>query len=330
MPRIPLNRATLPLAALLSMTAASPANAQSLYARSTTNVFVPDPDGNINVFQNETFGSDDLPYFVLGTRHSGSVTNGGGSTSGGVAVGYGYIRTTSDADGFIQGFGVLQSSTTANFTDTILFEDPTIPNGTPGAATLPISIVFSQSAGGGVIDLSGMCLAGISTFGSVTIEIDSVPVAFGTRNINSNCDNGFAVNGSIPEELIVPINFVYGTPVTISVNVQTEAIIDGNGDPAQGFALSSFPSSIRAMGIQDLPATTTATGSIDWTKPAPVVPDKSCPADINGDGELNFFDVAAFVALFQAQDPAADFNNDGLFNFFDFSAFIGAFNAGCP
>ncbi|MCC5822355.1 MAG: hypothetical protein LAT64_06440 [Phycisphaerales bacterium] len=330
MTRIPLNRAPLAIAALTSFTGAFPAHAQSLYARSTTNVFVPDPDGNLNVLQREEFESEDLPYFVLATRHSGSVTNGGGNTSGGVAVGYGYIRTTSVTEGFIQGFGVLQSSTTANFTDTIHFEDPAVPNGTPGAATLPISIIFNQSAGGGVINLSGMCLSGISTSGSVTIRIDGAQAAFGTRNINSNCDSGFAVNGSMPEELIVPINFVYGTPLTISVDVQTSAIIGGDGDPAQGFALSSFPNSIRAMGIQDLPATTTATGSIDWTKPAPVVPDKACPADINGDGELNFFDVAAFVALFQAQDPIADFNNDGLFNFFDFSAFIAAFNAGCP
>ena len=57
---------------------------------------------------------------------------------------------------------------------------------------------------------------------------------------------------------------------------------------------------------------------------------KPCPADFNGDGVLNFFDVASFVGAFQSQDPSADFNNDGLLNFFDFSAFINAFNAGCP
>ena len=55
-----------------------------------------------------------------------------------------------------------------------------------------------------------------------------------------------------------------------------------------------------------------------------------CRPDINGDGNLNFFDISLFVALFQTQDPAADFNGDGLFNFFDFSGFIAAFNAGCP
>lgn len=56
----------------------------------------------------------------------------------------------------------------------------------------------------------------------------------------------------------------------------------------------------------------------------------ACPADLNADGVLNFFDLARFVALHQQQDPAADLNGDGLFNFFDFSAYLAAFNAGCP
>jgi Cytochrome c554 and c-prime len=55
-----------------------------------------------------------------------------------------------------------------------------------------------------------------------------------------------------------------------------------------------------------------------------------CPADLTGDGLLNFFDVSAFLAAFSTQDPAADFTNDGLYNFFDVSAFLAAFSAGCP
>ncbi|MCC5824214.1 MAG: hypothetical protein LAT64_12615 [Phycisphaerales bacterium] len=55
-----------------------------------------------------------------------------------------------------------------------------------------------------------------------------------------------------------------------------------------------------------------------------------CPADFNGDGLVNFFDVSAFIAAFNNQDPAADINGDGLWNFFDVSAFITLFNAGCP
>jgi len=55
-----------------------------------------------------------------------------------------------------------------------------------------------------------------------------------------------------------------------------------------------------------------------------------CIADFTGDGELNFFDVSAFLNLFSAGDPQADLNGDGVFNFFDVSAFLNAFSAGCP
>ena len=57
---------------------------------------------------------------------------------------------------------------------------------------------------------------------------------------------------------------------------------------------------------------------------------QACPADLTGDGQLNFFDVSAFLAAFAAQDPAADFTGDAQFNFFDVSAFLAAFAAGCP
>lgn len=55
-----------------------------------------------------------------------------------------------------------------------------------------------------------------------------------------------------------------------------------------------------------------------------------CPADLTGDGVLNFFDVSAFLSGFAASDPIADFTGDGVYNFFDVSAFLSAFAAGCP
>lgn len=56
----------------------------------------------------------------------------------------------------------------------------------------------------------------------------------------------------------------------------------------------------------------------------------ACPADLNGDGNLDFFDVSAFLSAFNAMDPNADFSGDGNFDFFDVSQFLSAFNAGCP
>ena len=49
-----------------------------------------------------------------------------------------------------------------------------------------------------------------------------------------------------------------------------------------------------------------------------------CPADLNGDGALDFFDISFFL------NDQTDFNNDGQFNFFDVSEFLAAFSAGCP
>lgn len=54
-------------------------------------------------------------------------------------------------------------------------------------------------------------------------------------------------------------------------------------------------------------------------------------ADLAGPfGELNFFDVSAFLSAYTALDPVADFNDDGLFNFFDVSGFLSAYSMGCP
>lgn len=55
-----------------------------------------------------------------------------------------------------------------------------------------------------------------------------------------------------------------------------------------------------------------------------------CVADFNGDQMLDFFDMSAFLAAFNAQDPSADLNGDLAYDFFDVSAFLTAFNAGCP
>ncbi len=68
----------------------------------------------------------------------------------------------------------------------------------------------------------------------------------------------------------------------------------------------------------------------NWVSDIDTITVLECPADLNGDGVLNFFDVSAFLAAFNAMDPIADFNNDGVFNFFDVSAFLNTYAIGCP
>lgn len=64
--------------------------------------------------------------------------------------------------------------------------------------------------------------------------------------------------------------------------------------------------------------------TIFWSNGAP------CASDLNLDGDLDFFDVSAFLGYYSESEPIADFNGDGAFDFFDLSAFLGAFAAGCP
>jgi hypothetical protein len=78
-----------------------------------------------------------------------------------------------------------------------------------------------------------------------------------------------------------------------------------------------------------------SSGAVAFSNPATVVirvDDPSCSAaDLSQPyGTLDFFDVAVFLNLFNAQDPLADFAEPtGTLNFFDISAFISVYLAGC-
>ena len=71
---------------------------------------------------------------------------------------------------------------------------------------------------------------------------------------------------------------------------------------------------------------TTLRGVLDNVR----IGDGPCRVDLDGDGELTFFDFLAFQNLFAAGDPDADFDGDGALTFFDFLAFQNEFAAGCP
>jgi hypothetical protein len=58
----------------------------------------------------------------------------------------------------------------------------------------------------------------------------------------------------------------------------------------------------------------------------------SCPADLAAPfGTLNFFDIAAYLTLFNTGDLQADLAAPfGTLNFFDLAAYLAQYNAGCP
>jgi hypothetical protein len=78
------------------------------------------------------------------------------------------------------------------------------------------------------------------------------------------------------------------------------------------------------LGLGDNNPTVSAQGNIYTEIDVP-----SCDADLNNDGDLNFFDVSAFLQAYMNFDPVADFTGDGQFNFFDVSAFLIAYQEGC-
>ena len=57
---------------------------------------------------------------------------------------------------------------------------------------------------------------------------------------------------------------------------------------------------------------------------------KSCPADFNADGRLNFFDISKFLNAYMVNDQLADYTQDNALDIDDIFGFIDAMNAGCP
>ena len=54
-----------------------------------------------------------------------------------------------------------------------------------------------------------------------------------------------------------------------------------------------------------------------------------CPADLDKNSVLDFFDVSFFLEAFLAQDALVDFDGNGIFDFFDVAEFLERFALGC-
>lgn len=111
-----------------------------------------------------------------------------------------------------------------------------------------------------------------------------------------------------------------------------------DGVDQDGFSLNQIPLPFLAYG-PDLQLRMTAQGDEaddDWyVDNIGVTMDfieetEPCPADINGDELLDFFDISAFLGAFSGMTSIGDYNGDGAWDFFDISSFLGDFSAGCP
>lgn len=77
------------------------------------------------------------------------------------------------------------------------------------------------------------------------------------------------------------------------------------------------------------PARNSSEGGVQVSLPFKVYGSTSCAADMDGDGELTFFDFLSFQNAYVAGDMAADCDGDGELSLLDFTCFQTAFSAGC-
>jgi len=322
--------AALSISILTILAFASPsALSQQIYSKSYTQVYIFDSDEIIDVEYEDEFLADDLPYLLTATRHAGSVTNGGGESSAGSGVGIGYIRTNSGFDGFVNNFGNMTSYTESWFEDELLFTSNTLPAGTPGSVIIPLSILHAQGIANPQLACSAASAfvnAGLSVFvdGNM-VENESMLTQL------SWVDGQPEVMqfDSIPASIDISINYVIGTPVTLRILVSTEARIGSDGCAINAKGFIEMPNSLRTLGIQNLPPDVSVTGAIDWTKPAPVVPDMLCPADVTGDGLVDLDDLNLVLVNFGQETSEGDTNGDGVVDLNDLDIVLAAFGTEC-
>ncbi|MFG0259887.1 MAG: GC-type dockerin domain-anchored protein, partial [Phycisphaerales bacterium JB041] len=133
-----------------------------------------------------------------------------------------------------------------------------------------------------------------------------------------------------------------GRLVYVSAGFGTPQSVSGM-DPADGSALWSVP--LRQINghnelVETWEAPTNPAGSTVYfttrftSLGAPgavwaVAMDTNCPADFNGDGDVNTLDVLTFLNAWNAAEDTADFNQDGGIDTLDVLAFLNAWNTGC-
>ncbi|MEL7482759.1 MAG: GC-type dockerin domain-anchored protein [Planctomycetota bacterium] len=96
-------------------------------------------------------------------------------------------------------------------------------------------------------------------------------------------------------------------------------------------AVGDFPPYAVAVTVLPLRfGDTTSTGTVFWDDLCIVQAEETdCPADVNGDGDVNPADFNAWVIAFNNQAPECDQNGDGFCNPADFNAWVLNFNNGC-
>ncbi len=146
-------------------------------------------------------------------------------------------------------------------------------------------------------------------------DINSITLDFDTSAVDNLAPNGFGTRVQFVSDSHTQLRYLDGGSNYLS---QSELSVHvGLGSDADADITISWANGDVTNLVSVQPGRYTITAL-------------SCPADLTGDGSLNFFDISEFLTMYLAQHPQADLSGDGQFNFFDVSAYLVAYQGGCP
>ncbi len=172
------------------------------------------------------------------------------------------------------------------------------------------------------------------TNAAVTDAQPGVPLA----PVGIGAMNGVAFTGvpvSITGILDVSYNiFLFGSgSETVDFSTLGDTLTDITGTVSVSAGVVTLSGSFPIEASQPLVVDGSELGTVFVTGMATLVasaPVPECRADLTNDGELDFFDVSAFLQGLSVNDLCSDYNVDGAWDFFDVSAFLSDLGAGCP
>ncbi|CAE7758357.1 unnamed protein product [Symbiodinium sp. CCMP2592] len=210
-------------------------------------------------------------------------------------------------------------------------------------------------------DGSGSCFVTGNTAGGVNSDVDSLTIltspVFDISDMISPkmvyarwYDNTGGGSGTAPGADVMEVGISYDG----GESYETLDIIGPNNEESMGgwimseLPLDSFQPGTSMMRVRflvsDMGAGSIIEAGVDDVTIRGLVCESvdACPADLAGnpdgtpDGQLNFFDVSAYLSLYGSGDPEADLagnpdgSPDGTLNFFDVSEYLLRFAMGCP
>lgn len=194
------------------------------------------------------------------------------------------------------------------------------------SSTSTLGLLYDASEGGGYFDMT-------LEFGdgsTATVSIHA-PDWYANGNHVANAPNpGVATQVVLPGPLSAGDGWsatsntdyaLRGAPLNVTeATVTADSLMSGLGFDVDGRSLEYITFTSQFTGFQ-------AVGIYAMAHDGGETP---CPADVNGDGIVDFFDVQQVLNWYSAGDLRADFIADGVLDFFDIQAYLNYYSAGCP